>query len=492
MTARTERRFMKLRPVPKVSRRTLEIIRLACIECTWPYDSLTNWEMHARLDLPRRTFLRGLGTLVSLPALEALAASRATAASTASVSPRRLAFIYVPNGANMTDWTPAETGSEYRLPYILQPLEAVRSDVMVLSGLTHDKGRPHGDGAGDHARASASFLTATQARKTSGVDIRVGVSADQVVAQAVGDQTPFRSLELGCDRGQSSGSCDSGYSCAYQFNISWRTPTAPMPPETNPRQAFERLFSSGDAGLTGEARARRRERRRSILDFVLEDARQLESQLGRTDQRKLDEYLTSVRDLERRIESAEQVTAQLPPDAFPKGAIPDYQTHIRLMYDLLLLAFQTDSTRVASFIVAHDGSNRPYPFIGVTDGHHDLSHHGNDEEKKKKIARINRFHSEQFAYFLKRLKSVQEGAGTLLDHSMIVYGSGLADGNAHAHSDLPILLCGGGNGTISSGRHVRFPKETPMANLFLEMMDRMGVRRERFGDSTGRLSQLTT
>lgn len=444
--------------------------------------------MHERFAMPRRNFLRGLGTLMALPPLESLVAA---GSSPAAAPPLRTAFIYVPNGANMADWTPAETGSAYRLPYILEPLEEVRADVMVLSGLTHDKGRANGDGAGDHARASATFLTGTQARKTSGVDIRVGVSVDQVMAQKVGDQTPFRSLELGCDRGQSSGSCDSGYSCAYQFNIAWRTPTAPMPPETKPRLAFERLFSTGDAEGTAEDRARRRVRRQSILDFVMEDARQMETKLGRTDQRKLDEYLTSVRDLERRIEGAERVTAQLPPDAFPKGTPSDYESHIRLMYDLLLLAFQTDTTRIASFIVAHDGSNRPYPFIGVTDGHHDLSHHGNDEEKKKKIARINRFHSEQFAYFLKRLKTIREGEGTLLDHSQIIYGSGLADGNAHAHDNLPILLCGQGGKTLSSGRHVRVPKETPMSNLFLEVMDRMGVHQDRFGDSTGRLSQLT-
>ncbi|MBL9174603.1 MAG: DUF1552 domain-containing protein [Verrucomicrobiales bacterium] len=444
--------------------------------------------MHPRIDMPRRTFLRGLGTLMALPPLESLV----RAGDPAGVIPTRMAFVYVPNGANMADWTPTDTGSAYRMPYILEPLEEVRSDVMVLTGLTHDKGRPHGDGAGDHARASASYLTATQARKTSGVDIRVGVSVDQVVAQKVGDRTPFRSLELGCDRGQSSGSCDSGYSCAYQYNISWRTPTAPMPPETSPRLAFERLFASADPSETAEQRELRRVRRRSILDFVLEDARQLEPKLGRTDQRKLDEYLSSVRDLERRIEGAEKVAAELPPDTFPKGTPADYPTHVRLMYDLLVLAFQTDTTRVATYIAAHDGSNRPYPFVGVTDGHHDLSHHGHDPEKKKKIARINRFHSEQFAYFLRKMREVREGGGTLLDHSMIVYGSGLADGNAHAHDNLPILLCGQGGGSLSSGRHVRVPKETPMANLFLEMMDRMGVRQERFGDSTGRLSLLTT
>lgn len=454
--------------------------------------------MHSRIHLPRRTFLRGLGTLMALPYLESLArASGPSSVSTAvgggsgaAALPRRSAFIYVPNGANMADWTPEALGTDFKLPYILEPLESVRSDVLVVSGLTHDKARANGDGAGDHARASATFLTGMQARKTAGVDIRVGVSVDQVIAQKAGDQTPFRSIELGCDRGQSSGSCDSGYSCAYQFNIAWRTATAPMPPETKPRQAFERLFSTGNPKETAEVRARRKEYRRSVLDFVLEDARQLGAQLGKTDQRKLDEYLTSVRDLERRIESAERVTAQLPPNAFPEGAPPSYQDHVRLMYDLMVLAFQTDTTRVASFIVAHDGSNRPYPFIGVNDGHHDLSHHGNDEEKKKKIAKINRFHLEQFAYFLKRMKETRDGEGSLLDNSMIAYGSGIADGNAHAHSDLPVLLCGQGGGSITTGRHIRVPKETPMSNLFLEMMDRMGVQETRFGDSTGRLTQL--
>ncbi len=451
--------------------------------------------MHPRIEIPRRTFLRGLGTLVALPPLESLARASNVAAATpvtgpAEGLPRRMAFVYVPNGANMADWTPEAVGTDFKLPYILEPLEEMRSDVMVVSGLTHDKARANGDGAGDHARASATFLTGRQARKTAGVDIRVGVSADQVVAQKAGDQTPFRSLELGCDRGQSSGSCDSGYSCAYQFNIAWRTPTAPMPPETKPRQAFERLFSGGDPQESAEARARRRMARRSVLDFVLEDARQLGAKLGRTDQRKLDEYLSSVRDLERRIDNAERMTAQLPPDSFPEGTPSDYGEHVRLMYDVMALAFQTDTTRVASFIVAHDGSNRPYPFIGVNDGHHDLSHHGNDETKKQQIARINRFHLEQFAYFLKRLRETREGEGSLLDQCMVVYGSGIADGNAHAHADLPVLLCGKGGGTLTPGRHLRVAKETPMSNLFLEMMDRMGVPEERFGDSTGRISAL--
>lgn len=453
--------------------------------------------MHKLLHLPRRTFLKGLGTVMALPFLESfspLTAAPAGASITpvAGALPRRMAFVYVPNGANMADWTPKTLGTDFELPHILEPLADVRQDLIVASGLALDKARANGDGAGDHARASAAFLTATQPRKTSGVDIRVGTSVDQVVAQKVGDLTRFRSLELGCDKGQTSGSCDSGYACAYQFNLAWRNATAPVPPETNPRLAFERLFASANPNESAEVRARRALQRKSVLDFVMEDARQLSGKLGKTDQRKLDEYLTSVRDLERRIENSEKEVADLPRDQFQEGIPADYAAHIRLMYDLMLLAFQTDTTRISTFIVAHDGSNRPYPFIGVRDGHHDLSHHQNDAEKKQQIAKINRFHMEQFAYFVKRLKETPEGSGSLLDNCMVMYGSGIADGNAHAHHDLPILLAGRGGGTITPGRHVKWPKDTPLANLYLDMMDRMGVHQERFGDSTGRLDQLTT
>ncbi len=441
----------------------------------------------------RRTFLRGLGTAVALPWLESLTPARAFAGTGgAPGAPKRMAFVYVPNGADMVNWTPTEAGSDFTLPSTLEPLGDLRKELLVLSGLALDKGRANGDGAGDHARAASSFLTAAQPRKTAGADIRVGVSVDQVAAQKVGDLTSLRSLELGCDRSQISGNCDSGYSCAYSFNVSWRTPTAPMPPETNPRLAFERLFASEDAQLTAEARARRNAQRKSVLDFVMEDARQLSPKLGHSDQRKLDEYLSSVRDLERRIERTEKESANLPRGQFLEDVSGNRQGHIRMMYDLLALAFQTDTTRISTFVVAHDGSNLPYPFIGVSDGHHDLSHHQNDPEKKAKIAKINRFHLEQFAYFLRRLKETREGEGSLLDSCMIMYGSGLADGNQHAHHDLPILLAGRGGGTLSPGRHVRYAKETPLANLYLDLMDRMGVHQERFGDSTGRLTQLTT
>jgi hypothetical protein len=428
----------------------------------------------------------------SLPLLDAmLPALRATEKAAVGVrAPRRLAFFYVPNGANMVDWTPAAEGADFQLPHILEPLKPYQQDLLVLSGLTHDKARPNGDGAGDHARASATFLTAAQAKKTDGADIRVGVSVDQVAAAKLGNLTRFASLELGCDRSQLSGNCDSGYSCAYSFNISWKTPSTPMPPETDPRLLFERLFAGGSSEENAEARQRRQRREKSVLDFVQADARRLQGQLGATDRRKLDEYLTAVRELEQRIENAEKFKAALPPQNKPSGIPDTYEQHLRLMFDLLALAFQTDATRISSFILAHDGSNRPYPFLGVRDGHHDLSHHGNDEEKKKKIAKINRFHMEQFAYFLGRLKAMPEGEGSVLDNCMLVYGAAISDGNRHNHNDLPVLLAGRGGGSLNPGRHVRYADNTPMANLYLSTLERMDVPTERLGDSTGRLDRL--
>lgn len=403
-----------------------------------------------------------------------------------------MAFVYVPNGANMADWTPKEVGSSFELTRILKPLSEVRDQVSVLSGLAHDKAFANGDGAGDHARASATFLTAAQARKTQGADIRVGVSVDQFAAQKIGNNTLFPSLELGTDRGQLSGQCDSGYSCAYSFNISWRSPSSPMPPEVDPKLAFERLFVQGDPDETAEMLAKKNRRRASILDFVLDDARQLHSKLGRNDQRKLDEYMTAVRDVERRIEMSDKVGIELPDHTRPQGVPAAYGEHVKLMFDIMTLAFRTDSTRIGTFIMAHDGSNRPYANIGVSDGHHDLSHHENNPAKKEKIAKINTFHMELFAAWLKQMRETKESDGSsLLDNSMIVYGSAIEDGNSHAHNNLPVLLAGRGGGTITPGRHIRFDKNTPMANLFLSMMDRMGVQAERFGDSTGRLTQLS-
>ncbi len=432
---------------------------------------------------------------MALPVLDAMAPLRALAAENPKAAfkhPRRLAFLYIPNGADMANWTPQREGAAFDLPPILEPLAPYQEDLLVLSGLAHDKARPNGDGAGDHARASATFLTAAQARKTAGADIHVGVSIDQVAATRIGHHTRLPSLELGCDKGQRSGNCDSGYSCAYSFNISWKTPNTPMPPEVDPRLVFERLFASDRPAESAEARARRRHQRKSILDFVQEDAQRLRANLGYTDQRKLDEYLTAVRELELRIEQSEKFQAALPDVSKPTGIPETYERHLRLLFDLQALAFQTDTTRISSFILAHDGSNRPYPWIGVSEGHHDLSHHGNDEAKKAKIARINRFHMEQFAYFLGRLKAIKEGEGTLLDNCMIVYGGAISDGDRHNHDNLPVILAGRGGGTIETGRHLRYPRNTPMANLFLSLLDRAGAGQgiERFGDSSGRLERI--
>jgi len=443
---------------------------------------MKNWH------IPRRTFLKGVGTALALPWLEAMTPLRA---APALPRPLRMAFVYVPNGVNMEDWTPATEGTDFTLPKILEPLAPLRSELQILSGLAHRTAYPNGDGPGDHARASASFLTGVQARKTAAMDVRAGISVDQIAAAQVGNQTRLPSLEISCDKGQRAGSCDSGYSCAYQFNLAWKTPTTPLPPEVDPRLVFERLFSNGSLRDTAESRARRQQAHKSILDFVLADAQQLQRGLGVNDRQKLDEYLTSVREIEQRIERAEKMSVATP-DYPPPGGIPrDYEQHLRVMFDLLALAFQTDTTRVSSFMIAHDGSNRSYPMAGVPDGHHDISHHGGNAEKKAKIAKINRFHMTQFAGFLERLKSVREGEGTLLDNCMIVYGSGIADGNAHSHHDLPVLLAGRGGGAFQTGRHLRFAKDTPMSNLYLSMLERMGVKEERFGDSTGGLKGLS-
>jgi hypothetical protein len=441
--------------------------------------------------ISRRTVLRGLGAAVALPWLEAMGplSGWASAAPGERPTPTRMAFLYVPNGVNMPDWRPKKDGGDFELPTTLEPLKGVRDDLLVLTGLTADKARPNGDGPGDHARAMAAFLTGCQPRKTDGTDIRAGVSVDQVIAARVGERTRLASLEVGCEAGGMAGNCDSGYSCVYSSTMAWRSATQPLPKEVNPRLVFDRLFGSGvDAD-----RQRRDNLRKSILDFVREDARDLEGRLGANDRRKLDEYFAAVRDVEQRITRAATMPPVHAPDfTRPAGVPGNYDDHLRLMCDLLVLAFQADVTRVSTFVLAIEGSNRPYPFIGVREGHHDLSHHGNDKTKRGKLRDINRFHITQLAYLLTKLKAVREGNGTLLDHAMIVYGSGNSDGDAHNHDDLPVLLAGKGSGTITTGRHVRFPKETPLNNLWLALLDRMGCPMAKLGDSTGVLTGLKT
>jgi Protein of unknown function (DUF1552) len=445
---------------------------------------------HRRIS--RRTVLRGVGASLALPLLEAMHGRPAHAGlNSVDRPPLRMAFVYVPNGIHMPDWTPRTEGRGFDLPAILGPLQAVKDDLLVLSGLTLNPARALGDGGGDHARAMASFLTGRHPRKTGGADLRAGVSVDQVAAQRLGYLTRFPSLELGCEGGQNGGECDHGYSCAYQSNLSWRSESAPLAKQVNPRLVFDRLFGAPNENSDAETRARSDRRQKSVLDFVIEDSRRLTQDLGTSDRRKLDEYFTSLREVEHRITKA-RPAVDLGGARYPRplGIPADHQEHLRVMADLLVLAMQTDLTRIATFVFGNDGSNRSYPAIGVPDGHHDLSHHAGDPAKQSRIRLINRFHVEQFAYLLKKLKATPDGDGSLLDHSMILYGSGLSDGNTHRHDDLPILLAGKGAGTIRTGRHVRCAAETPITNLYVSMLNRMGVDIDTFGDSTGPLSEL--
>jgi hypothetical protein len=440
--------------------------------------------------ISRRTVLRGLGAVVALPWLEAMAPLNVLASTPAARSaPNRLAFLYIPNGVHMPNWKPKDDGPLTELPEILKPLAPVKDDLLVVSGLTADKARPHADGPGDHARALAAFLTGCQPRKTDGYNIRAGVSADQVAASRVGNETRLPSLEIGCEAGAMAGNCDSGYSCVYSSTIAWRSATQPLPKEVNPKLVFERLFGAGK----DSDRAKRDARRKSVLDFVREDAGDLRSRLGATDQRKLDEYFTAVRDIETRIDRAEKLPeVKVPNVTRPSGVPAKFDEHLRLMCDLMALAFQTDVTRVCTFVLCNEGSNRPYGLIGVPEGHHDLSHHGRDPKKQAKISQINTFHVTQLAYLLTKLKGIKEGDGTLLDHCMISYGSGNSDGDRHNHDDLPVLLAGRGSGTIKTGRHLRLPREkdTPLNNLWLSLLDRMSITVDSFGDATGRLPGL--
>lgn len=444
----------------------------------------------------RRNFLRGLGASVALPAFASFAprtfgAPTPALGVTSTGAPLRTAFVYFPNGAIPSAWWPSGEGSEFEFKRTLEPLAALKNRLQVFAGLDHIHATAGPDGAGDHARANGTFLTGVRMKK-SATDIRAGVSIDQVIARQLGYLTRFPSLELTCDAIRKSGSCDSGYGCAYQYNLSWNSPTTPMTPEGNPRLVFERLFGSGSPGQRAESLKRRQEEQRSLLDFVLEDARQMQQRLDATDKAKLDQYLTGVRDIETRIERAEKLGAAPDPAMdTPAGVPSDHAAYVQLMYDMMILAFQTDSTRVATFLLAHDGSNRPFPDIGVSEGHHDLSHHQDRPEWIRKVAEIDRWYAEQFAKFLGKLDQVKDVDGnSLLHNSMIVYGGGNADGNRHTHSNLPIVLAGAGGGTLSPGRYIKHGGK-PTTNLFLSMADRLGLTGlERFGDSTGRLSNV--
>ena len=456
-----------------------------------------------RLASSRRHFLRGVGAAVALPALESLlpgglnaavAASARGMATTSGGAPLRMAFLYFPNGVNQQTWWPkGEAGSTaWELNQTMEPLQPLKDKIQVIGGLDHINATAGKDGAGDHARASSTFLTGVRVKKTSGADIRAGVSIDQLVAKEVGHMTRYRSLELTCDGVRKSGGCDSGYSCAYDYNMSWRTPTTPMAPEPNPRAVFERLFGAGPASERRANLARRQAQQKSVLDFVLEDARDLGGQLGSRDREKLEEYLSSVREIEQRIEQAERLGDGPDPNADTPAGIPgSHRAHIRIMTDMMALAFQTDSTRVATLILAHDGSNRTFAEIGIPEGHHSLSHHQNKKDSLEKYARIDRFYVEEYARLLAKLDEMKDPDGTsVLHNSMIVYGCGNGDGNRHNHDNLPLILAGNGGGTLNPGRYHK-AGAVPMSNLFLGMADRFGVTGlDRFGDSTGRLDAI--
>jgi len=444
--------------------------------------------------LHRRTFLRGVGTAIALPWLESLSGSAAWGGrSVVQQPPTRLAFLFVPNGIHMPNWTPQSEGSDFELPPTLQPLAGIRNELLVLSGLAHDKACANGDGAGDHARSGATFLTGSQAVKTHGEGIRVGISVDQVAAKHLGGQTRFASLELGCESGRQAGSCDNGYSCAYSNNISWRSASTPAGKEINPRLVFDRLLGIGNASDRARSRARRDQDRKSVLDLVGDDARRLHARVSSADRHKLDEYLESVRDVERRIDAPGDRSENLFVEGQltrPRGIPADYAKHVRLMGDLMVLAFQTNLTQVCSLMFANAGSGKTYPTVGAKEGHHFISHHKDEIGQIEKIAKINHYHIQQLAYILEKLKATPEGEGTLLDHSLIVYGSAISDGNRHLHHDLPILLAGRGGGAIAPGRHVRYAQNTPLMNLFLSMLHTAGIPADTLGDSTGELPGL--
>ncbi|HEX7375976.1 MAG TPA: DUF1552 domain-containing protein [Pirellulales bacterium] len=446
----------------------------------------------------RRHFLRGVGAAVALPAFESLSAARlfaaeapAALATTASGAPLRTAFVFFPNGAIPDAWWPRGEGSDFEFSRTLEPLEPLKDFVQVMGGLDHKNAEAGPDGAGDHARGGGTFLTGVRLKK-SATNIRAGVSIDQVLAREVGRCTRLPSLELTCDSVRKSGVCDSGYACAYQFNLSWSSPTTPMTPEANPRLAFERLFGEGPPGERQANAELRRQRQRSVLDFVREDARAMRRRLNARDNQKLDQYLTGVRELEARITKAESFAEPADPgiDA-PAGVPKDYAEYVQLMYDMLLLAFQSDSTRVGTLLLAHDGSNRSFEDIGILEGHHELTHHQNRPDWIQKVAEIDLWYARQFARFLSRLRETTDVDGnSLLHNSMIVYGGGNADANRHTHRNLPILLAGAGGGSLQGGRHVHHGSQ-PVSNLFLSLADRCGVKNlDQFGDSTGRLEDI--
>jgi hypothetical protein len=446
----------------------------------------------------RRSFLRSVGACIALPLFESFLPASALAgpaaaglATTPGGAPLRAAFLCFPNGTIPSAWWPKDQGKDFEFSPTLKPLEPLLAHLQVLGGLEHKAAYGGPDGAGDHARGNGVFLTGVRLKK-SATEIRAGTSIDQIIAREVGHLTRFSSLELSSDAIRSSGACDSGYACAYQYNLAWSSPTTPVAPEANPRMVFERLFGSGAPGERANNFKRRQEEQRSVLDFVLEEARGMNRRLNGRDKDKLDQYLTGIREIEMSIDKAERFgPANDPGVETPSGIPQDRAQYVQLVFDLLALAFQTDSTRVATVLLGHDGDNRSLPEMGISEGHHDLSHHFNSEEKIEKLTKIDLWYAQQFAKFLQKLEQTRDVDGqSLLHNSMIVYGSGNADGNRHTHSNLPLILAGSGGGSLTPGRYVQHSSK-PMSNLLLRIAAEMGATKlERFGDSTGKLEDV--
>jgi Protein of unknown function (DUF1552) len=442
-----------------------------------------------RMRLPRRTFLRGAGVALALPFLDAMVPALASAAASGPI--RRAGFLYLPDGmaigsTGINYWTPKGEGTSFELSPILSPLDPFRDRLTVVSGLSHRQADAAGDGNGDHTRGTATWLNGTRPKFTQGADVQAGTTVDQVAAREIGNDTPLPSLELGLDHNFVVGNCENGYSCVYMNTLAWRTPTTPLPTENNPRVVFERLF--GDGGTAAERLGQMR-RNRSLLDALTDQIGRLRKRLGAEDSSTVSDYVDTIREVERRIQRAEASAARpdLPIVDRPIGIPEKYDDHIRLMFDLLCLAYQADLTRVFTFMIGREISPRTFPEIGVPEPHHGLSHHRDDAGTLAKFAKVNTYQMTQFAYFLDKLRSTREGDGNLLDHSLLLYGGGLSNPNEHSHINLPLVLLGGAGGRVRGGRHLRYPIDTPMANLLVAMLDRVGVSVERLGDSTGKL-----
>ena len=440
--------------------------------------------MITKVVLPRRTFLRGVGASLALPFLDAMAPAMAAVPK----GQPRFSAVYVGNGANMFDWTPSTQGANFHFSPILQPLKIFRDQTVVFTGLDNYPATDQGDTGGQHPRAAPAFMSSVHPKQTEGADVEAGTTVDQLIAEKISRDSKLASLEVAVDRNDVVGACDHGYACAYMNSMSWKTPTMPLPAETNPRFVFERLFGSGD---TAEERAVRTQDDRSILDGLSDEIARLSGKLGGRDRSKLGEYLDSIRDVEERIVRAESYNSDFEIPDRPVGIPDTFKEYAELMFDLQVLAFQADVTRVTSFMMARENINRSYNEIGLPEAHHSMSHHGNNPEKMRDFSKLNTYHVETLAYFLKRLQSTPDGDGTLLDRTVVLYGKGMSDGNTHNNYSVPVVLVGGQENGLRGNRHLSYPKGTPLANLSLSLLDKFGVQMDSFGDSTGHLPLLS-